>query len=85
MAKVQISINDDLLARIDDCADNNYLSRSGLVSLACSQYLLQQEAQLLFRNMNNTLEKILERGIMDNETQREIEDITRICNLLQGK
>ena len=39
MAKVQISIDDGLLARIDDYADSNYMSRSGLITFATNQFL----------------------------------------------
>ena len=41
--KLQISLNDDLLARVDKYADDNYLSRSGLISQALVQYLNQNE------------------------------------------
>lgn len=32
MAKVTITMNDDLLAQLDEYADNNYLTRSGAIS-----------------------------------------------------
>ena len=32
--KVQISIDDELVKRVDNYADKNYLTRSGLISLA---------------------------------------------------
>lgn len=37
--KVQISLNDKLLERADKYANLNYLSRSGLISLALTNYL----------------------------------------------
>ena len=37
--KVQISLNDKLMERADKYADLNYLSRSGLISLALTNYL----------------------------------------------
>ena len=35
--KVNISLDDELMKRLDDYADRNYMSRSGLISLACTQ------------------------------------------------
>ncbi len=37
--KVTISLDDNLLKRIDDYAKKNGVKRSGLISIACSQYL----------------------------------------------
>ncbi|WP_405308743.1 hypothetical protein [Methanobrevibacter sp.] len=85
MKKINISINEDLLERIDKFSENNYLSRSGLISLACSQFLLTQETEALFRNMNIALQKIAENGIVDDKTQKELDDCLRLCSLLQGK
>ena len=41
--KVNVSIDEELMARIDRYADENYMSRSGLITLACTQYLNQFE------------------------------------------
>jgi metal-responsive CopG/Arc/MetJ family transcriptional regulator len=41
--KIQISIDDRLLERVDKYADENYMSRSGFASLAMSQYLNQND------------------------------------------
>lgn len=41
--KIQISINDELLARVDKCATANYMSRSGFITEACLQLILQRE------------------------------------------
>ena len=37
--KVNITVNDELMKRIDDYAEQNYLSRSGLFTLSATQYL----------------------------------------------
>lgn len=41
--KINISMNDELLARVDKLAAELYISRSGLISQAVVQYLKQQE------------------------------------------
>lgn len=37
--RINITLDEDLLSRIDDYADSNSLTRSGFIALACSQYL----------------------------------------------
>ena len=52
MAKVQISINDNLLKRLDDFADENYTSRSGLIQTAVTEYLNTREVLMLVKNIS---------------------------------
>ena len=44
MAKVQISIDDVLLSEIDSFAEKNYQTRSGFISMACSEYIRTMKA-----------------------------------------
>lgn len=83
--KVQISLDDELMSRLDTCADENYMTRSGLISLACVQYLNQQEAFRLVKQMSVTLQKIAETGSVDADTRRELDDYERLCRLIVGK
>ena len=41
--KVNITLDDELMARVDRYADENYMSRSGLISLATTQFLNQYD------------------------------------------
>lgn len=85
MKKINISINDELLTRIDKFSENNYLSRSGLISLACNQFLVTQEAQTMFRSISLAFNKIAEHGNIDDETRKELDDIMRLCSMLKGE
>lgn len=44
MAKVTISIDDELLERVDAYADDNGMTRSGMLCLSARQYLHSMEA-----------------------------------------
>ena len=57
MAKVNITISDDLLKRIDEYADDNYTSRSGLISIATAQYLNANETMGLVKNLSLAIGK----------------------------
>lgn len=85
MAKVQISVDDELLKRIDNYSDRNYLSRSGLITLACSQYLNQAEVVMVVKDMALCMRKIADAGTVDSETQKQLEDFERLAQLLTAK
>ena len=85
MAKVQISVDDELLKRIDTYADNNYMSRSGLFTIAVNQYLNVNEVTSAIVRLNLAFEKIAENGNIDDETMKELEDWQRLANLLTSK
>lgn len=68
MAKVNISINDDLLSRLDNFADENYTSRSGLITTALTEYFNSREMILLVKNLSLAIGKVAESGEVDDET-----------------
>ena len=84
MAKVQISIDDKLLDRIDNYADENYISRSGLISMAMCDYLNSKETMRLIKNLGVAVQKIADQGTIDEETMRQIEDFERLCKIVSA-
>ena len=82
MAKVNITINDDLLKRIDEYADENYTSRSGLISIATAQYLNANETMSLVKNLSLAIGKIAESGNVDQETLDMIQDFERFTKIV---
>ena len=81
--KVNITVDDKLMERIDRYAEENYMSRSGLVSFACTQFLNQADVVRAIVNMGICMQKIAETGIVDEETRKELEDIERICRMFK--
>lgn len=75
MAKVMLSIDDDLLKEIDEDASLRYMSRSGLVSYVMSQYLLGQRGIKALSDLN-------EQGTLDEDTSRKID---MLITLMQKK
>lgn len=84
MAKITISVNDDLLKRIDSYADNNYLTRSGLFSVATVDYLNQKEAISAMRDVSLAVRKMADNGKIDDESMEKLEDFERIVSLFSG-
>lgn len=85
MAKVNISINDDLLSRLDNFADENYTSRSGLITTALTEYLNSREMILLVKNLSLAIGKVAESGEVDDETIKMMEDFNRATNIMFKK
>ena len=85
MAKIQVSLDDELLKRIDSYADDNYMSRSGLITLATTQFLNANEVTKAIVSLNTTMQKIAETGSLDHETMEQLEDWQRLANLLTTK
>lgn len=80
--KVQISLDDKLMERIDSYADENYMSRSGLISFACTQFLNQAEVMRLVKEMALTMRKIADSGTVDHEIMEQLEDFERLSKLI---
>lgn len=82
--KVGLSIDDELMKRIDDYADDHYMSRSAFVAQACSQALNAYEVQCSINSMAVSMRKIADMGSVDDETLKELENFERLVQLLTG-
>lgn len=82
MKKVQISIDEQLLDRIDTYADQTYMSRSGLITLACSQYLNQAEIVYAIKDLSLAMQKIAKDKKIDSKTMEQLEDFERLSRML---
>lgn len=83
--KVQITLDDTLMERVDAYADENYMSRSGLLSLAVTQYLNAAEVTKLIKEMAVCMRKIADNGTVDHETMEQLEDFERLSKMLVMK
>ncbi len=84
MAKINISIDDGLLERIDNYADNNYMSRSGLITHACSQFLNSYEIMKVVKDIGLAMRKIADTGNIDHDVMEQLEDFERFCKFVTG-
>lgn len=83
--KVQITLDDALMSRLDNYADENYLTRSGLVSLAVTQYLNQADVTKAIKDMAICMRKIADNGCIDDNTKKQLDEFEVICKMLIGK
>lgn len=82
--KVQVSMDNALLNRVDQYADENYMSRSALVTLALTQFLNAQEVTSAVKDMAICIRKIADTGDVDSDTQQRLCDLERRCKMLVG-
>lgn len=80
--KINITIPDELLERLDTYCENNYLKRSTVIQLGVAQFINQREAVQALSSMSMTLRKIADEGKIDDDTQRELADFERVCQLI---
>lgn len=83
--KVQITLDDALMERIDSYADKNYMSRSGLISFACTQFLNNADVTSAVKDMALCMRKIADTGKIDHETMEQLEDFERFCKIITGQ
>lgn len=82
--KVNITLDEELMRRVDDYAEENYLNRSSLVSLATTQFLNAADVTKAIRDMAFAMRKIADNGEIDDETQKQLEDFERLSRMLVG-
>lgn len=80
--KVNITVNDELLKKIDMYADQNFMSRSGLISLAASQYLNGLEISSALKDLAISMRKIADTNELDDETMQKLDDFRTLVKFL---
>lgn len=83
--KVQLSLDDRLMERVDAFADENYMSRSAFFTACASQYLGQFEAMALIKKMSAVIDKIDATGKIDAEAQKQLDDFQTLARMFAVK
>ena len=82
--KVGITLDEELLRRVDEYAEENYLNRSSLISLATTQFLNASDVTKAVRDMAFAMRKIADAGVVDEDTKRQLEDFERLSKMIVG-
>lgn len=85
MARVQISIDDELLDRVDKYAEKNYLTRSGFITQAASEKLMQVEVIGAIKQLQIAISSIAKKETISKEDYDELQKFEIIANMLIGK
>lgn len=79
--KIQISMNEDVLKRVDQYADEHYMSRSGVITQACIQILNQDDLMKALRSMTVSMKKIADKGMFSDEVMKDLENWKAILEI----
>lgn len=85
MAKINISIDDNLLERLDNYADLNYMTRSGVITSGLIQLFAQADVITSINKLSLAFQKIADTGEVDEATRKELEDYKRFSELFLQK
>lgn len=83
--KLQISLDDELVSRIDNCADKNYMSRSGFIAQACVQLLNQTELVSSINRISYACQKVAETNHLDDEAKQQFKEFELLAKIMLGK
>lgn len=83
--KVQVSLDDELVQRIDKCAETMYTSRSGLIAMSCIQFLNQNELVGAISRMSHAFKLAAEKGILAEEAVKQWDELERTLSLIMPK
>lgn len=83
--KVNITVDEELMRRIDEYADENYMNRSSLISMATTQFLNAAEVTTAVKLMSVAMRKIADTGVVDAESMKQLEDFERLVKMLVVK
>ena len=68
MAKVNITMQDELLAWVDAYAEDNFTSRSGAITMMVAQYKASREMAATIKELNAAIQKL---ALLENVTEEE--------------
>lgn len=80
--KVQLSIDDGLMAKVDEVSSAMHISRSGYFSMAVSQQLQSWEMVNAIKMMSFAIKKVADTGVLDDETRHQLEDFERLVRMI---
>lgn len=85
MKKLGITMRDELVERLEEFAEENYMSRSGAISLAVSQFLAGKELTKAIKELADSMSKMADKGMITEEDKAKVESIAQTVALLSGK
>lgn len=84
-AKLQITMDEELLKDVDDYCDKNYMNRSWLISQSLVQTINQQKMIDAIVNVSIALKNISENGEIDAETRKDMETFESMVKIFARK
>jgi len=85
MKNVQITMQEELLSKLDEYAKSNFMNRSACISMICNQHLQALEVTKHLKDLTYSVKKLADGQDCDEETLKKIEDFERLTSLINFK
>lgn len=88
---IHLTVNEKLLEEIDSFAEKHYMSRSAVITYACTQVIKAEEAKEMMKDMNATLQalfKAVEANPdyqLSEEENKKLDDMQTAIELFSGE
>ena len=82
--KVNISVNDDLIKKVDDYAERNFTNRSAVFAQAVNKLLLEDSIPQALGEIALAFKRIADNNAIDEESKKELEKFMYLTQLLGG-
>jgi len=83
--KLNISIDDELMQKVDAYIKQNYMSRSGFFSMLANQHFQALQVTDSLKDITLSIRKVADTNEIDDETQKKLEDFERLTKLVNFK
>lgn len=80
--KVQITMPDELLAKLDDYVDRNYTTRSGAITMMVNNYLVSRELAVQMQQVSDALGKMAAGAQLSDAEQQQLLGFQQLAKLL---
>lgn len=80
--KINITIDEELYSKIDKYCEANYQNKSAFFAQCAIEKIQSMEALNTLSEISEVLQKIDTSEIIDDETQKEIDDLVSLSNKL---
>lgn len=79
--KIQITVDDELLSRVDEYADEHYTSRSGAFSQAVDRMVNEDEMRKVLKRVTNAMEGMAKGQELTEEQQADLDKFRILSSL----
>lgn len=79
--RIQISLNEKLLVRVDNFCEKNYLTRSGFLAMCCTQFLDGQEILEQMGAITEILNKFSNDQELTSDELEKLESYQKLCDM----
>lgn len=80
--KISISIDDELLKKVDEYKDKHFLKRSAVFSIAVGNLILQDEMVKTLKAMQSALETVSQGKELTDEDKEKMDQFEFLCKTI---